>query len=103
MGGTSSSVTAIGRTSSVGGLRVEKAGWKWRLATRIADSKTPLFHRALPVSVTEHAVSDLSPRERDRIVKTTVAPRPIAWISTRSPDGVDNLAPFSAYNYVSSA
>jgi flavin reductase (DIM6/NTAB) family NADH-FMN oxidoreductase RutF len=36
-----------------------------------------------------------------RFVKTAVTPRPIAWISTRSEDGVDNLAPFSSYNYVS--
>jgi flavin reductase (DIM6/NTAB) family NADH-FMN oxidoreductase RutF len=36
-----------------------------------------------------------------RFVKTVVTPRPIAWISTRSEDGVDNLAPFSSYNYVS--
>ncbi|WP_158967784.1 flavin reductase family protein [Chachezhania sediminis] len=27
-----------------------------------------------------------------------VSPRPIAWISTRSADGVDNLAPHSLYN-----
>ncbi|WP_254864391.1 flavin reductase family protein [Halovivax gelatinilyticus] len=53
--------------------------------------------------MTEHTVSDLTPRERGRIVKSAVSPRPIAWISTRSRDGVDNLAPFSAYNYVSSA
>ncbi|AGB17673.1 conserved protein of DIM6/NTAB family [Halovivax ruber XH-70] len=53
--------------------------------------------------MTEHDVSDLSARERGRLMKTAVSPRPIAWISTRSPDGVDNLAPFSAYNYVSSA
>jgi flavin reductase (DIM6/NTAB) family NADH-FMN oxidoreductase RutF len=46
---------------------------------------------------------DLTPRERARIVKTAVTPRPIAWISTVSVDGVDNLAPFSSYNYVSSA
>lgn len=29
-----------------------------------------------------------------------VTPRPIAWISTRSPDGVDNLAPYSFFNLV---
>ena len=52
--------------------------------------------------MTEYDVSDLTPRERGRIIKTAVAPRPIAWISTRSRDGVDNLAPFSSYNYVSS-
>lgn len=53
--------------------------------------------------MTEFDVDELESRERDRLVKTAVAPRPIAWISTRSRDGVDNLAPFSAYNYVSSA
>ncbi|SNR26163.1 flavin reductase family protein [Halorubrum vacuolatum] len=39
----------------------------------------------------------------DRIIKTAVAPRPIAWVSTVSDDGVENLAPFSSYNYVSSS
>ena len=29
-----------------------------------------------------------------------VVPRPIGWISTRSADGVDNLAPFSFFNAV---
>jgi flavin reductase (DIM6/NTAB) family NADH-FMN oxidoreductase RutF len=29
-----------------------------------------------------------------------VAPRPIGWISTRSSDGVDNLAPYSFFNAV---
>lgn len=29
--------------------------------------------------------------------KSCVVPRPIAWISTRSLDGVDNLAPFSQF------
>lgn len=29
-----------------------------------------------------------------------VAPRPIGWISTRSPEGIDNLAPYSFFNAV---
>jgi len=29
-----------------------------------------------------------------------VTPRPIGWISTRGPDGVDNLAPYSFFNGV---
>ena len=29
-----------------------------------------------------------------------VTPRPIGWISTRSPDGTDNLAPYSFFNAV---
>lgn len=47
--------------------------------------------------------SELTERENARIVKTAVNPRPIAWISTRGEDGTDNLAPYSSYNYVSSA
>lgn len=50
----------------------------------------------------QYDCSELTERERARIVKSAVTPRPIAWISTRSVDGVDNLAPFSSYNYVSS-
>ena len=34
--------------------------------------------------------------------KALVAPRPIGWISTRSPQGVDNLAPYSFFNAVAS-
>jgi flavin reductase (DIM6/NTAB) family NADH-FMN oxidoreductase RutF len=45
--------------------------------------------------------SERSDDEIARFVKTAVTPRPIAWISTRSEDGIDNLAPFSSYNYVS--
>jgi flavin reductase (DIM6/NTAB) family NADH-FMN oxidoreductase RutF len=50
----------------------------------------------------EFDVDSQTPRENARIVKSAVSPRPIAWVSTRSDDGVDNLAPFSSYNYVSS-
>lgn len=51
----------------------------------------------------EYAVADLADREVARIVKSAVTPRPIAWMSTRSEDGIDNLAPFSSYNYLSRA
>lgn len=30
----------------------------------------------------------------------SVVPRPIAWVATRSPEGVDNLAPFSFFSAV---
>ncbi|MBJ9974170.1 flavin reductase family protein [Pseudomonas sp. S75] len=33
--------------------------------------------------------------------KSCVVPRPIGWISTRSTDGVDNLAPYSQFTNVS--
>jgi flavin reductase (DIM6/NTAB) family NADH-FMN oxidoreductase RutF len=51
----------------------------------------------------EYDVESLTDREVARIVKSAVTPRPIAWISTVGADGVDNLAPFSSYNYVSSS
>jgi flavin reductase (DIM6/NTAB) family NADH-FMN oxidoreductase RutF len=41
---------------------------------------------------------DLSPRERYRLTISLVVPRPIGWVSTRSADGVRNLAPFSFFN-----
>ncbi|WP_254544276.1 flavin reductase family protein [Halomarina pelagica] len=38
-----------------------------------------------------------------RTLSGAVVPRPIAWVSTTSEDGVDNLAPYSFFNVVSSA
>jgi len=37
----------------------------------------------------------------DSLVHRLVIPRPIAWVSTRSPAGVDNVAPHSFFNVVS--
>jgi len=36
-----------------------------------------------------------------RLLTALVVPRPIAWISTRSADGIANLAPFSFFNVAS--
>jgi len=36
-----------------------------------------------------------------RTLTSTVAPRPIGWIATTGPSGVDNLAPYSFFNVVS--
>ena len=38
-----------------------------------------------------------------RTMAGAVIPRPIAWVSTTGPNGVDNLAPFSFFNVVSVA
>ena len=35
-----------------------------------------------------------------RLLAGSVVPRPIAWVSSRSPEGVDNLAPYSFFNVV---
>jgi flavin reductase (DIM6/NTAB) family NADH-FMN oxidoreductase RutF len=37
-----------------------------------------------------------------KLLSGIVVPRPIAWITTASPDGVINLAPFSCYTFVCS-
>ncbi len=46
-------------------------------------------------------VSELPHRELYNILISCVAPRPIAWVSTLSPAGQPNLAPFSFFNCVS--
>ncbi|WP_435196006.1 flavin reductase family protein [Natronomonas sp. EA1] len=40
----------------------------------------------------DHAVDEMY-----RLLTSLIIPRPIGWVSTRSADGVDNLAPFSFY------
>ncbi|WP_454829858.1 flavin reductase family protein [Pseudoxanthomonas wuyuanensis] len=44
--------------------------------------------------------SELGAAEGYRWLTATVTPRPIAWVSTRSPEGIDNLAPFSFFQVV---
>lgn len=44
----------------------------------------------------------LDTEQKTRLIQCAVSPRPIAWISTISSAGVENLAPFSSYTYVSS-
>lgn len=46
--------------------------------------------------------SALTPAERYRWLTSTVTPRPIAWVSTRSREGISNLAPFSFFQVISS-
>lgn len=44
----------------------------------------------------------LSPEQQYKLLSGSVVPRPIAWVSTLSPDGgVVNLAPFSLFSIVS--
>ncbi|MGW1209819.1 flavin reductase family protein [Streptomyces sp. NPDC002499] len=46
---------------------------------------------------TEFNVSRLEPTAVYRLLTASVLPRPIAWVSTVSADGVDNLAPHSFF------
>lgn len=50
----------------------------------------------------ELPVHELSARASHRLLTASVLPRPIAWVSTRSADGIDNLAPYSFFTAVSS-
>lgn len=47
--------------------------------------------------------ADLSGKQRYRLMTSLVVPRPVGWISTRSADGVGNLAPFSYFTALSAA
>ena len=51
----------------------------------------------------QHGPDDerLGPGPAYRLLTASVVPRPIAWVSTRSPDGVDNLAPHSFFTVAS--
>jgi flavin reductase (DIM6/NTAB) family NADH-FMN oxidoreductase RutF len=46
---------------------------------------------------------EMQPREVYSTLIRAISPRPIAWVSTISRDGVPNLAPFSFFNGVSSS
>jgi flavin reductase (DIM6/NTAB) family NADH-FMN oxidoreductase RutF len=46
-------------------------------------------------------VSGLEVQEKYRLLNGGVTPRPIAWISTRSRDNIDNLAPYSFFTVAS--
>ena len=48
----------------------------------------------------DHRPDDRSANVNYRILVGSVVPRPIAFVSTMSPDGVYNLAPFSFFNVV---
>ena len=45
--------------------------------------------------------SDLDAQQTYKLITGVVVPRPIAWVCTRSPAGVLNVAPFSAFTFVS--
>ncbi|TMM44814.1 flavin reductase family protein [Colwellia ponticola] len=46
-------------------------------------------------------MTQLNAQEKYRLLNGGVTPRPIAWISTRSKKGIDNLAPYSFFTVAS--
>ncbi|MGJ8545399.1 MAG: flavin reductase family protein [Sulfitobacter sp.] len=45
--------------------------------------------------------ADLSPRDAYKVMIGTIVPRPIAWVTTISPEGIANAAPYSFFNCLS--
>lgn len=45
--------------------------------------------------------AEMGPEETYKLMTGVVVPRPIAWVTTVSGDGVANLAPFSCFTFVS--
>src|ERR1700677_1428510 len=43
-------------------------------------------------------MDQISPRERYKLLVSTITPRPIAWVVSQNPHGVLNAAPFSFFN-----
>ena len=50
---------------------------------------------------TDFSPSAASARDFYRLLTAVVVPRPIAWVSSVSPEGVDNLAPHSFFTVAS--
>jgi flavin reductase (DIM6/NTAB) family NADH-FMN oxidoreductase RutF len=46
-------------------------------------------------------ISELASQEKYRLLTGGITPRPIAWISTRSCENIDNLAPYSFFTVAS--
>lgn len=53
-----------------------------------------MIHRAIHFS-------EISARQAYKVMIGTIVPRPIAWVTTISPDGVVNAAPYSFFNCLS--
>lgn len=54
-----------------------------------------------PIPTVSVSTADLRPAELYLLLRDTVIPRPIAWVSTVSSAGQTNLAPFSFFNVCS--
>ncbi|MFJ5861783.1 flavin reductase family protein [Pseudarthrobacter sp. NPDC092439] len=52
---------------------------------------------------TDFSPSAASARDFYRLLTAVVVPRPIAWVSSVSPDGIDNLAPHSFFTVASTS
>ena len=58
-------------------------------------------HKITRVSKRDFILADLVPPAPYQLLTSGIVPRPIAWVSTRSAAGVDNLAPHSFFSVAS--
>jgi flavin reductase (DIM6/NTAB) family NADH-FMN oxidoreductase RutF len=75
----------------------------WRPLNECRQLKKDEIDSAKHLSLhdTSHMELDLEGQHADRayaVLASLVTPRPIAWVTTLSPDGVVNAAPFSFFN-----
>lgn len=50
----------------------------------------------------EFDVKDMTEAQIYKLMVSCIVPRPIAWVSTVSKDGIYNIAPFSFFNGITS-
>ncbi|BAV63361.1 flavin reductase family protein [Sphingobium cloacae] len=50
----------------------------------------------------DFAFAHMAAADRYKLMSAAITPRPIAWLTTRSADGVDNAAPYSFFNMMGS-
>lgn len=53
-----------------------------------------------PDDMTSFAAADIDGSMAYKLVSGLIVPRPVAWISSQSAEGLVNVAPFSSFNYV---
>jgi flavin reductase (DIM6/NTAB) family NADH-FMN oxidoreductase RutF len=76
-------------------IRSSGLGVRWRPKPRPPAKTVKGASSALDV-----AINRLPPQDAYRWLTMIVVPRPIAWVSTRSPEGILNAAPFSFFTVV---
>lgn len=73
-----------------------------RIDNHPTQTSTFIVKACVGPSMLEFTASEIGEGRNARLIKALVTPRPIAWISTVDSEGVENLAPFSCYNFISS-
>lgn len=87
----------------VGHYRLGSSGLCTATKIILEDNKQVMKAKTTGTKTISIVPDTLSRRDSYRLLISAVVPRPIAWVSSLSPDGARNLAPFSFFNAVSGA